>query len=625
MRIFNTKAELMSMLATLDLQEEAAAYVKSYHKYVVGYQIGAIQIIKGTKVYSGLRDVGGYLHGFKSSDISANIDTHYPADIGGYLKSFYRDPEDLPGNIYAWQYKDLSAFLNTMRKEDLQVIISPIPPANLPAYLKVWPQEDLPVYLRGWQSYDLAASLNPMIYKDLPVYIGTHLWVNLKAVIKGWGREVPKDLPASIIGFSYNDLLVILRATYFDSINSYIYPVQPVDLQSSILGWGFKDLNVILDGKEYIYRLTASITAVGGYKDLNEFIRGVTKAGDYINLPSIIRTFHASDISSVIGCIVAPDLSAYINAIGGSSNLAASIYPKMIRLSTLLPVSTLEHKNLSAIINASCRWSMGVDLPGFIRAVHFKDISSRIKGLSVSDVASNLGASIGYHDKKIVVDKLPLSIILPNNIYKEKDKLPIYINVYNGLSSLIGLINGIYITKDLGSSITGTYLEDYSFKYSKNWDRVYDLEYDGDVRGKEDVEISFRSVVEDYFYVNAENKVYKIDELDRWVANIRSYTNMVNRIKVKRRLHRSRLLYDIQKFNSIDAAVRFMIDYVTDIPYSDLSSYIYTSSKCVDLGCSIIPSYIKHSKSILNSSITCVNPLDTIDVIYTTDTKLDIL
>jgi hypothetical protein len=179
---------------------------------------------------------------------------------------------------------------------------------------------------------------------------------------------------------------------------------------------------------------------------------------------------------------------------------------------------------------------------------------------------------------------------------------------------------GVHLTKDISSSITGIYLKDYNFKYSKNWERVYDLEYNR-VRGREDVEISFKSVVRDYFFVNAETKIYKIDDLDRWVVNVRSFKNIVNRIKVKRRLHRTRLLYDLQKFNDIDEAMRYIIDHVTDIPYSDLGSYIYTSSKSVNLGCSIFPTYISHTNSTLSSSIIGVQPT----VIYTTNTNLGIL
>ncbi len=633
MRIFNTQAELMSMISTLNLQEEGASYVKSYPKYVIGYRRQGVQIIKGKKTYTGLRDIGAYLkpypmsnlpiniHGWAIEDFPAEIGMHLPVDLSGYLKVFYRNTKDITASIYAWQYKDLSAFLNTMRKQDLQAMISPILPVDLPAYLKVWPEEDLPGYLRGWQYYDLSASLNVIFSNNLPIYIGAHPWVDFKARIKGWVREAYRDIGISIRGFAYEDIIAIIRATYLNNIGAIIYPIQPVDIRSVIHGWAIRDLGAILNGLDYPFNLTANITGTGGYTDLLVRISSVASIHNYINLPTTLQGFAASNLISAIECIAAPNLTAYINAVGGTYNLAASIYPKIVRLSTLLPIATLEHKNLYAIINASCRWSMGVDLSAFLRPVYLRDISAYVKGVSDSEVRRDLGATVGFHAQNVVVDKLSINISLPNYLYKEIDKFTLYIKIFNGLGYLPASITGIHITKDLGSSITGIYLRDYSFKYSKNWERVYDLEYNGWENGKEDVEISFKSVVEDYFFVDAESKVYKIDDLDRWVVNVRSFTNVVNRIKVKRRLHRARLLYDLQKFNDVDEAVRYLIDHVTDIPYSDLSSYIYTSSKSVNLGCSIVPMYIKHANNILSSTIVGTQPT----VVYTTNTTLEVL
>jgi hypothetical protein len=87
-------------------------------------------------------------------------------------------------------------------------------------------------------------------------------------------------------------------------------------------------------------------------------------------------------------------------------------------------------------------------------------------------------------------------------------------------------------------------------------------------------EISFESIVHDYFYNSGDNEVYKIDRLEKWVTSVKSYIPFDKRLGIKRRFHKMTKLYDISKFDTLDAAMKFAIHYVTEYPEEDLGASI---------------------------------------------------
>ena len=74
-------------------------------------------------------------------------------------------------------------------------------------------------------------------------------------------------------------------------------------------------------------------------------------------------------------------------------------------------------------------------------------------------------------------------------------------------------------------------------------------------------------------------------------------------LRLKRRLHRATVLYDLRKFASIDEALRYAIAYVTEYPQANLGATIINRGTYAQLSGSIIPRYIVSSNETLTSSI----------------------
>jgi hypothetical protein len=172
-----------------------------------------------------------------------------------------------------------------------------------------------------------------------------------------------------------------------------------------------------------------------------------------------------------------------------------------------------------------------------------------------------------------------------------------------GLRNLGAYINGILTTSDLSAQINAVTPDPHGFERPKNREFVYFRNYMGEYLKFETAEISFRSIVSDYFYVSATGKAYKTDRLDRWITDVKSYIPRNVRLNIKRRFHRMMTLHDITDFSSVDEAVKFAIEYVTDYPEKNLGAYINITGKSNSLGASITPLYTKSEDNNLTSNI----------------------
>jgi len=654
-------ADLQSMINVMQTyQTETYSYVKYSPTYVVGYTAHGVQIIKGPYTYGGIRDLGGSLtiiaatgyvdlpsyikafnpgqydlgagigmhlpvdltaslsgygstfvnvpgiiHGWQLSSLQAAIGAHQPSDLLAYLNVVSRSSYDLPANIYGWGAYNLQAYLNTMFSKNLRAILVPVVGVDLTAYLKAWPQMDLTANTYGWQTYDLSAQLNLMWSRNLLAYIGAHLAGNLMASLKGWGREEEGDLSALIGCFDFNDLSSQIRAKYFNNLSGYLNTIQPISLPASIYGWQASNLQGTLNVRDYPYNLTASIVASGGLKNLSAYLRSVTYEHGLGNLYASLHSWQTSNLSAVLTAIRAGILSAYINVVGGSSDLSASLYPRMIRLTSILSISTMEHLDLSAMINNICSSSGFKNLACYLYTIYKGDLSAYINAYRPSVVYRGITASVGYLKNITYVDKLPLSINIYRSNYRNEDKLPISLSVFQGFKSLSAAVAGEYRNYDLLASIEGSYLDPYNFEGALNRKIVYKLSHVNLVEYFRIVELSFRSVVDDYFYFSSGGVAYKTDRFDRWVLDVKSYIPENITLGTKRRLHRTVVIGDLSRFSTLDEAIKYAIAFVTDDLYGDLSATIvprgvynnlsglincvYTRSTSTDLNCYINP------------------------------------
>jgi len=540
-------------------------------KYIIGYENGQPKYITAKQQFRCVSFLSALISSTYYSDLSATIlgepepwisDSR---DLGGFLRQMYRGQSDL------------NAFLIALAHETLPAEIYPIPPKDLPAYLKVWPMEHLPGLIHGWQASDLGASIGWNDMRQLPAYIGIHTPKNLSARIKGWVREAVSDLGGFIGAFQYEDLGGIIRSTYFENLPAYLFCVEPSDLHGNIHGWHVLDLPAYLNGVFGPNDLQAYINATGGFKDLPAFLKpmkGIKIAADlraYIYAATLLK--QQSDLHSYIAAHSPVNLPAYLVVSGGSKDLPAFIYPKMVCMTAALSVSTMEHSNLGAVINFVCRSSGYKDLYATMEFSYLANLVATITGKKIPVNQTNLAATIGYDESFIHMDKLPILLTVASG-YSIEDKIQILINIYKQQAFLSAMIVGTYMHYDMGASITPTWLHEYEFDNVKSKELVYDINHARRVNWYEVVEMYFKTIVPEYFYVGGEEKVYKTDRSDKWVLELASYVPADMALNIRRKLHRVKTIYDLRKFNCLDDAIRFSINYVTSYDYGDLSCHL---------------------------------------------------
>lgn len=593
-------------------------YLKECPTYVVGYGAYGVQIIKGRCIYGGFRDMTAFIKALKGKEVpadlpasiigqlafehgdadlpasitsfvekylTANIAGILPIDLGGQIRVWQRTVEDLAASIRGWQTKDLSASILGVMGYDLPASVVPIPPKDLPAYLKVWPQEDLPAGIYGWQEKDLGAVVQANQTNLLTASIGAHPWVDLGARLKGWAREVPANLQGIIGAVAFDDLPAFVRAIYLDNLPASIFAIAPKDLSAIIHGYQATDLPASIIGDAYPFNLTASINGAGGFFDLPATIFPAAQTNIFNNLSARVTSWYEHNLQAIISVATPGNLPASLYAQGGSSDLRARIYPKMVRLSTIVSLVTMEASELSAVINV-CGGSASSNLPASLFINHTRDLAATILGYKLSSYTRDLSASVGYADSIFVLDKLPLSISIKESFYRVYDKMTFRMEFSRMAVSLFASIYGEYTSNDLTASIEATQISNYSFETSKNRERVYFNLGDAGV-SYETVELSFIEMVSDYFFNSGTGQVYKTNPLERWITNVESFIPEDKRLNIKRRIHKGGVLNDIERFSSIDEAVRYVMDYVTFYPKEDLGASIIATGQFNNLGASV--------------------------------------
>jgi len=545
--------------------------------------------------------------GWKTKDLSMTLGgTHAPVDLQAYVDVAQRKTRLLNALIRGWQRLDLSAFINVVHLYDLSAVLQSIPPKNLPAYLKVRPQSTLSANTYGWGMLNLGAVIIRIYDVALPAKIHGRddMFSNLQAKLRGVGTSVVRNLTSFVRNMHYRTLSACLRATYLASIQAYLRAIQPRDLNAKIHAWHTRDLQGILNGCDYPWNLTAAICPTGGWDLLTANIFPKTAIAIYTNLKASVHPWEIRHLMSSITGANAPFLRAIITPLGYSSALHASIRPKMIRLTTVIDIPTMNHKDLSAIINYPCFKTGWSDLGTYICPIFKSDLYAYIKAIRYNYKPALLGAKTGYTDSISEVDKLKLCItIYPNEVISE-DKLKVYFTIFSAGNLLSAYIKSIMMHKQLTATIVAEGIDHFVYPtLVKNREVVIHKTYEGVFKQFEYVEFAFKSIVEDYYYSSDGNYVWKKDRVDRWVLDVKSYLPTDTSLRLKRRLHKATTLYDFRKFPSVDAAMKYAIAYVTEHPYGNLGATIYNKSRYEGLTSTINPKYVHSTLTGLGANI----------------------
>ena len=595
-------AEIQAQINLLQpFHNETFTFLRYCEHYIVGYSTHGVQIIKGKCHYGGIRDLGANIGGHYPGDLPAWIRgvvyADLPAEIIGDLATQDVDlggivgghlpgdlvaiiaahaPENLSAYIRGFDFRNLSASTNILDTDPLLAEIGGHLPEDLSGYIKPWPQRDLPGLIHGWDTKDLSAYINMIGYANLPAVIGGHRAGNIRALIKGWVREATYDLGASVHSFALDDLGAIIRGTFMKQLPAYLFPVQPRDISAFIHGWQEAYLSAEIDAKDYPWNLPASIIGrPWKTEDLGAYLLPDGYLGPHSNLSAfILVTQGVTNLPASMLIQQARDLGAFIDPGRDIGNLPAEIYPKRLRLTGILSVITMEHSDLSATISIPCFFSDLKDLAAYIKPVFQANLSATLNAKGYVYGQKNLGASFGYALHTVVQDKLTINLSIAPIGFRTEDKFNINIAIFRSGLSLGASITAQRLPRDLAASINAVDVVPYDFETWKGRERVYDTTYMQVLRDYEDVDISFQTIVKDYFYSSGSEVVAKVDKYTHFVTKVASYFSPATSRKLDRKLHKVKYLYDMRSFDTTDEAMRYAIWYVTTTPIAELGAYI---------------------------------------------------
>lgn len=545
-------------------------------------------------------------HLWKDLQVQMRINTRNSALLGATLRSF--NFSVLTSNVSPLQFRNLGSLVDL------------IPGFDLGALLTVRPQGILSASMMVYSALNLYAHVKPVWAHDLSSSMQSHVHKNVPAVVRGYARSVESNIYSSTVGLTYVGLSVILRCKYMHSINSYLLPVTPVDIMSYLYGLQAADISADVEVVAYKYNLGAHIETNRNFLNLVNRINPILGV-DNVQIQSIVKPFHVLDINSRLTIDPPNDLAASISSRGYTANLYSEIYPKYVRIITMISVITMVHSDMSAIINSSCRSSDYRVFTANLRCIYYGSIGAYVKCMLESPYSSNLGAMIGYSNTFYPIDKLELDINIRSARILVQDKLSIDVRIFGGSSYLSARINPLLMSKSIRASIYGVWIKPYEFELSHSREKVSHLR-DALTRDSfEMVELSFKSIVKEYLFCEALGRSYKADSADRWVLNARSFVPRNDRLAIKRRFNRAKNISSISKFRTIDEAVRYMIDVVTERRFTSLQSLINISGSIRNLTCRIRTKYIPDNATIggciapVSLSIFVRNPDNSIEKI----------
>ena len=370
-------------------------------------------------------------------------------------------------------------------------------------------------------------------------------------------------------------------------ISSYLNVIQVYNLPANIHSWDTRDLG-------------ASATSVYGPYDLQAYLR----IHPYNNLPAraygcysetknlwaILTGLQSANLGAYISAISAANLTAYINSIGQASDLPATIIPKTIRMKRALLISLLEHTDLAATINFQCFGSRYADLNAYLYTIYKSDLTASVWGWRATDDYSDLKAYINTADydvqdtytvrfipetRKYTLLKLIFSV---RDSYKVFDTLPIFYSNFHG-GDLSASINGILTSSNLGALITPIIQSNYTELPDNVYPKTHEIVIDFDEHWRENwrrtVELLFKRDGADpyhYFYISGNQQVYRLDRSRHWTIWAKSYVETDDMIE--RRNIRRKYIFKMSNYNTIDEAIRDIIDRASTYRQTDLSASI---------------------------------------------------
>jgi len=622
-------SDLNASIIGNDVQRD---YLKSQDVYAIGYAQDNIQILKYNNIYGGIRDL--------IASIEVLVDY---GDLGSYIKPIVPSKLDLNANLRGWLRCGCYDLPLTVKGYSLQELL------DLSAYLKPtisglidlcsyidifkYQQADLIGSIKGRSTGNVVDLINFITvntvgtYVDLPWYIRstTRQQYDLSVGIFKILQHQQKDLnfvvatieSANINGiiqaFHINDLPIVIRPTHITELTAFLCTIQPVDIRTTIMGWATSNLGILISDKVNYSDLATSVISIDPF-DLKISLYGRKETKVIKDLTATLTSSYCSNLSAQLRVVEYKNLNAYLMSSLQFTDLIVEIYPKMINIMHIISVSFLENRDLAATINYPCFFSSFVDLSASCVIKNSKDLGAYIfpwTGDNIQDINCSINSSEYLSQSTIPVQYMNTTKRSSSITLRYSNKAVVYsINtipvsgVTNRLySNLSANIYGEPLHKDLNVYIRAYVNRNHLVDNSTN--RFIALKLDNNlVQFTKNVELAFNSYASSYYYFSGNKKAYREHRNDHWTIVVEGSESLLVGKGFEKTKVRRKYIFNLRNYNSIDAAIKDIIDRVTLLRSTDLGVQIQScDDKMLNLPVSIGVRRVYKTNRILNSVI----------------------
>lgn len=622
-----TMSDIKASIISMSLEYD---YLKSCHEYIVGYNLYDMQVIRTDCIYGGIRDLQSFLH-----VVSHTLDLHVyiregfvgQLDIFKIVRAFNTGSVEIDGPIRGWakEYTDLYNYIKSTSSfsEDLQL------------HLNIFyaQQENLYTVVRGYSTGNIVDILNTVRIQheavlDIPAYLKSTIQQgkdlstivykifqrkqqDINKILHGW-QEV--QLQKLIVAFHTLDLSIVLRSTYFNDLNGALLAILPVDISAALFSWTINDLQVCIVDSKYDGDLNFTLFGIPS-ENLNFKIyvkRGLNIIKD---LSARLTNMYVFDLGGILQTIQYTNLNVFLNSTRLYSDLLVKIYPKIVHIKNHINISFLECFDLAAIVNFPCFSSMYKDLVASLVVKPSKDLKFYVYGYDYSnilDLACSINSSAYLSVNTINISYFHDPQLVSTTIVRYENKQPYYtfntINLWtNTLTrdtlNLMVSVFGEPLVRDLPVFIRAC--SNLHYKNNNLRERFITLKLKNNIEAfRHYVEVTFNSYARQYTYFSGEHRAYPTFKNEHWVIRVEGYELLpigrgFEKTKVKKKY-----IFSLKNYNSIDEAIRDMIDRVTSMKYYDLGLFINSiSDKRLDLGAHLKPKRVYKSNRVLGVAL----------------------
>lgn len=542
-------------------------------------------------------DLQVYINGTTPFNLNTTIGGHNPSDLQASLSLHL--PKDFSVNFYGVPYHKLEVVIDWMiHHEYLSAVVKSHPPWPLNAVIDSHLPKDITVYIRPAHLHSFAPWF--IILKEGLLDIS----VALKGVIPG-----TLDLNIYMHIWSIHDLNIGIASHPYDTLSVLTHVWTPADM-STMLSIHFPqkiDVDIYAEPEA-----GSDLIVYHGFNQISEFFVEFD-TWDYWNSLSVqLYGYYESFMSVVFTMGGYETFIVELPGMSGYENLFVTIRPASRIMSTIIPIYTMEMKDLWVSINQG--WPCG-----FYSTYALLEVLAGTAYLHPLELIMTIIDGSGYGNFAVYLNKMyfsayfdtfDINVYIPDEILRPESVIPDSTEIVydNEFSDLYQEVLHVTFPWPRFKLLTGS----YSFSvelYPFHGDKVYSLEIllianrqdppvmptsqplqvktDGygdpewpDVFQVKEIElwsmdppelvrrieVMFDEQVKEYYWVSQEQKAMSKSLYERWAFLTRGYlphTEYSGQIEYET----LRTLSSMKRYSSIDEAVRAMI---TGFLYNDL-------------------------------------------------------